>query len=107
MGKDSFLEGNVEHLSKTPALNCPISLLTIAKLLWLIAARLKACCLDTIFCSLSLSHNNVCGPEGSRRHWTCSEFQSKQFLLVLLSNNASSLSNHYPLIQPCTKCFIV
>lgn len=29
----------MEHLSKTPALNCPISLLTIAQLLWLAVAN--------------------------------------------------------------------
>lgn len=35
----SFSEGDVEHRSKTAALNCPISLLTIAQLLWLVAAN--------------------------------------------------------------------
>lgn len=35
----SFPEGDVEHLSKIPALSCSISLLTFAKLLWLVVAN--------------------------------------------------------------------
>lgn len=35
----NFPEGDLEHLSKIPALSCPISLLTFAKLLRLVVAN--------------------------------------------------------------------
>lgn len=64
MGKgQSFPEGDVEQLGKTPALNCPISLFTIAKLLWLLTA-------GWILIFVACHFLTTMSPEDSREHWT-------------------------------------